>query len=45
MGLFDYVRVSDPRFVCSEGHDLSDCEFQSHDFGEMMGTCSKGCDE
>lgn len=38
MGLFDYVSVSDARFVCSEGHDLSGCEFQSKDFGETMGT-------
>lgn len=37
MGLFDYVTVNDPRFVCSEGHDLSGEEFQSKDFGCMMG--------
>lgn len=40
MGLFDYVYVSDPRFVCSRGHDLSGEEFQSKDFGEMMGSVS-----
>jgi len=37
MGLFDYVSVRDPMFVCSEGHDLSDEEFQSKDFGCEMG--------
>ena len=37
MGLFDYVTVRDPRFVCSEGHDLSGEEFQTKDFGETMG--------
>lgn len=37
MGLFDYVTVRDPRFVCSRGHDLSAEEFQSKDFGCTMG--------
>lgn len=37
MGLFDYVTVSDPRFICSNGHDLSAEEFQSKDFGCKMG--------
>lgn len=38
MGLFYYVYVDDPRFVCSEGHDLSGEEFQSKDFGCEMGS-------
>jgi hypothetical protein len=37
MGMFDYVRVSDPRFVCSEGHDLSNMEFQTKDFKCVLG--------
>lgn len=37
MGLFDNVTVRDPRFVCSNGHDLSGEEFQSKDFGCQMG--------
>lgn len=37
MGMFDYVRVRDPRFVCSEGHDLGGEEFQTKDFGCTMG--------
>ena len=37
MGLFDYVTVNDPRFVCSNGHDLGAEEFQSKDFGCEMG--------
>jgi hypothetical protein len=37
MGLFDYVTVNDPCFVCSNGHDLSAEEFQSKDFGCTMG--------
>ena len=40
MGLFDYVIVNDSRFVCSEGHDLRDEEFQTHDLGETMGTAT-----
>ena len=38
MGFFDYVHVSDDRFVCSEGHPLSGEEFQSKDFGCVMGS-------
>ena len=37
MGLFDYVTMRDPRFVCSNGHDLCGEEFQSKDFGCEMG--------
>lgn len=37
MGLFDYVTVRGPSFVCSEGHDLSGEEFQTKDFGCEMG--------
>jgi len=37
MGLFDYVNVNDPRFACSNGHDLNAEEFQSKDFGCEMG--------
>src|SRR5688500_9315610 len=37
MGLFDYVSVDHPAFVCSEGHDLSDEEFQTKDLGCTMG--------
>lgn len=44
MGLFDYVTVRDPRFVCSEGHDLTGEEFQSKDFGEQMGRVTIGED-
>jgi hypothetical protein len=40
MGLFDYVVVDDPNFICSEGHDLRVEEFQSKDFGCTMGTVS-----
>lgn len=40
MGLFEYVFVNDPRFVCSEGHFLGDAEFQSKDFGCVMGDVS-----
>jgi len=36
MGLFDTVHV-DSRFKCSEGHDLSDEEFQTKDLGCTMG--------
>lgn len=42
MGLFDYVHVSGPEFVCSEGHDLSDGDFQSKDFGCTMGDVTIG---
>lgn len=38
MGLFDYVTVSDPRFVCTEGHALGEVEFQTKDLGCTMGT-------
>ena len=37
MGLFDYVHVTDDRFVCSEGHPLSGEEFQTKDLGCTMG--------
>lgn len=37
MGLFDYVTVDHPSFVCSEGHDLRGAEFQTKDLGETMG--------
>ena len=37
MGLFDYVYVDDPAFVCSEGHDLNGREFQTKDLGCTMG--------
>lgn len=37
MGMFDYVRVSGPEFVCSEGHDLSGEEFQTKDLGCTLG--------
>lgn len=40
MGLFDYVRVSGPQFVCERGHSLVDEDFQSKDFGCTMGTVS-----
>lgn len=43
MGMFDYVSVSGPEFVCSEGHDLSDEEFQSKDFGCEMGQVRIEC--
>lgn len=36
MGMFDDVKV-DSQFRCSEGHDLSEEDFQSKDFGETMG--------
>ena len=42
MGLFDTVTVRDPRFVCSEGHDLSDEEFQTKDLGCTMGSATIG---
>ena len=37
MGLFDRVVVPDPRMVCSEGHSLSDYEFQTYDLGRTNG--------
>lgn len=37
MGLYDTVEVRDPRFVCSEGHDLGYEEFQTKDLGCTMG--------
>lgn len=37
MGLFDYVHISDPRIVCSEGHGLCDLEFQTKDLGCTYG--------
>lgn len=42
MGLFDYVHCDRPEFVCSEGHDLRDEEFQTKDLGETMGSASIG---
>lgn len=44
MGLFDRVSV-DERFTCSEGHDLTDEEWQSKDFGETMGNVEIAGDE
>jgi hypothetical protein len=44
MGLFDYVHVCGPEFVCSEGHDLSDEEFQTKDLGCTMGAASVDSD-
>lgn len=38
MGFYDTVTVCDPRFVCSEGHDLCQEEFQTKDLGGTMGT-------
>jgi hypothetical protein len=37
MGLFDYIAINDVRFTCSEGHSLKGMEFQSKDFGCVMG--------
>jgi len=37
MGMFDRVKCADPRFVCSESHDLSDEEFQTKDFECALG--------
>lgn len=37
MGLYDSVRLRGPKFVCSEGHDLSAEEFQTKDLGQTMG--------
>lgn len=42
MGLFDYVHVTGPAFVCSEGHALAGEEFQSKDFGCTMGHVAIG---
>ncbi len=42
MGLFDYVSVNDPRFVCSEGHDMRGEQFQTKDLGCTMGDASIG---
>lgn len=42
MGMFDSLRVRDPRFVCPEGHDLCDEEFQTKDFGCTLGTIHIG---
>ena len=44
MGLFDYVSVNDPRFVCSEGHDLRGEEFQTKDFACSLGTITISTD-
>ncbi len=40
MGLFDYVHVEGAEFVCSEGHDLTNEEFQTKDLGCTMGSAS-----
>lgn len=40
MGLFDYVKCDDQRFVCSVGHDLRGEEFQTKDLGCTMGESS-----
>lgn len=42
MGMFDYVSVNDARFVCSEGHPMSDAssvygKFQTKDFECTLG--------
>lgn len=37
MGMFDYAICKGPEFVCSEGHDLTDCEFQTKDFACVLG--------
>lgn len=37
MGLFDRILVRDPRMVCSEGHSMSDDEFQTYDLGRTNG--------
>jgi hypothetical protein len=37
MGMYDYVTVNRPEFVCSEGHDLSDEEFQTKCFDCVFG--------
>ena len=37
MGLFDTVGVHGPSFICSEGHDLSQIDFQTKDLGETLG--------
>lgn len=42
MGLFDYVHCDHPVFVCSDGHDLRDEEFQTKDLGCTMGSASIG---
>lgn len=42
MGLFDYVYCDHPAFVCSEGHDLRDREFQTKDLGCTMGSAEIG---
>ena len=37
MGLYDTLTVSNEAFKCSEGHDLSDAEYQTKDLGRTMG--------
>ncbi len=37
MGLYDTLTVSNEAFKCSEGHDLSEAEFQTKDLGQTMG--------
>lgn len=37
MGMYDYVTVEGEAFVCSEGHDVSDREFQTKDFDCVLG--------
>lgn len=37
MGLFDYVEVQGPSFVCEHGHPLEGYEFQTKDLGCTMG--------
>jgi hypothetical protein len=36
--MFDYVKCRDSRMVCSEGHDLQDCEFQTKSLDCTMDT-------
>lgn len=42
MGLYDVVRCHGDVFRCSEGHDLSEAEFQTKDLGQTMGEWSLG---
>ena len=44
MGMFDYALIDDPRFTCSEGHDLSDAKWQTKDFACVLGDVLVGAD-
>lgn len=37
MGMFDWVTVTHPAFVCPAGHDLRGQEFQTKDFDCVLG--------